>query len=188
MGWHHLEKPWLIRKIQNKVHCMRFQSNKGIRLWRNFSPYSKHQALINIGYYYKAICNIVWFYKEVLNSSNAYCWVQVTYEEIESLKENDVFELTPSPKGKKMVGSKWVYTIQKSPNGSEKHKASFVAWRFSQRKELDYQETFFPYCKHPLNMHLNANGSTILSDCPSDGCNNSLCICTIQLWNFYRTN
>ena len=94
MGWRHPGKHWLIRKIQNKVHCTRFQSNKGIRLWRNFSPYRKHQAWINIGYYYKAFCNIVWFYKEVLNSSNAHRWIQVMYEEIESLKENDVFELT----------------------------------------------------------------------------------------------
>ena len=35
------------------------------------------------------------------------------HEEMESLKENDVFELTPLPEGKKTVGSKWVYMIKK---------------------------------------------------------------------------
>ena len=63
-------------------------------------------------------------------------------EEMESLKENDVFELTPPPEGKKTIGSKWVYMIKKNPGGSERYKTRFVARGFSQTKGLDYQETF----------------------------------------------
>ena len=53
------------------------------------------------------------------------------HEKMESLKENYVFELKPLPEGKKIVGSKWVYTIKKNPEGSEKYEARFVARGFS---------------------------------------------------------
>ena len=66
------------------------------------------------------------------------------HEEMESLKENNAFELTP-PESKKTVGSKWVCTIKKNPDGSERYKVRFIAWGFSQTKRLDYQD-FPPYC------------------------------------------
>ena len=65
-------------------------------------------------------------------------------EEIKSLKENNVFELTLLPEGKKTIGSRWVYTIKQNPDGSERYKARFVARGFSQTKGLDYEETFSP--------------------------------------------
>ena len=63
------------------------------------------------------------------------------HEEMESRKENYIFELSPLPEGKKNVGSWWVYTIKKKSDGSERYKARFVARGFSQTKGLDYQET-----------------------------------------------
>ena len=100
------------------------------------------QALINIDYCYKATCNWPLSYKEALNSSKAHYWIKALNEEMESLKENDVFELTPLPEGKKTVASKWVYTIKKNPDGSEGYKATFAARGFNQTKGLDYPETF----------------------------------------------
>ena len=66
------------------------------------------------------------------------------HEEMESLKENDVFELTPLSESKKTIGSKWVYTIKKNPDGSERYKTRFIVRGFIQTKGLDYQETLFP--------------------------------------------
>ena len=66
------------------------------------------------------------------------------YEELESLKENNVFQLTNLPEGKKTVSSKWVYTTKENPDGSKRYKARFVARGFSQKNGIDYGETFSP--------------------------------------------
>ena len=63
-------------------------------------------ALINFDYCYKATCNIPRTYREAVDSSDAHCWVEAMHEELESLKENNVFELTNLPEDKKTVGSK----------------------------------------------------------------------------------
>ena len=58
------------------------------------------------------------------------------HEELESLKENNVFELTNLPEGKKTVGSKWVYTTKENPDGSKRYKARFFAREDSARKRV----------------------------------------------------
>ena len=64
------------------------------------------------------------------------------HEELESLKENNVLELTNLPEGKKTVSSKWVYTTKENSDVSTRYKARFVARGFSQKKGIDYEETF----------------------------------------------
>ena len=65
--------------------------------------------------------------------------------EIKSLKENDVWELAELPKGKKTVGSKWVYKVKTGADGSvERYKARLVAQGYTQKYGTDYNETFCP--------------------------------------------
>ena len=46
-------------------------------------------------------------------------------------------------KGKKVVGSKWIYRVKHATDGSvEKYKVRFMANRFSQKEGIDYEETF----------------------------------------------
>ena len=47
-------------------------------------------------------------------------------------------------KAKKTVGSKWVYTTKENPNGFKRYKARFISRGFSQKKGIDYGETFSP--------------------------------------------
>ena len=64
-------------------------------------------------------------------------------KEIESLRKNDVWELADLPKGRKVVGSKWVLKIKTDGEGSvERFKARLVAQGFSQKPGIDYDETF----------------------------------------------
>ena len=58
-------------------------------------------------------------------------------EEIQALQENEEFELTSLPEGRKSMGGRWVYALKQSPIGEEKRKARFVAKRYSQISEVD---------------------------------------------------
>ncbi|KAL6340383.1 hypothetical protein AAG906_006036 [Vitis piasezkii] len=61
--------------------------------------------------------------------------------EMRSLENNGTWQLVDSPRGKKPVDCKWLYTI----NGSTKrYKARLVAKSFTQAYGIDYQETFAP--------------------------------------------
>ena len=65
-------------------------------------------------------------------------------EEMNSLKENHTFSLTSLPEGKETVGGRWVYTIKERADGQKLYKARYVAKGYSQRKGVDYGETFAP--------------------------------------------
>ena len=72
-------------------------------------------------------------------------WMQAMETEIKSLKQNDVWELVQLPKGRKTVGSKWVYKVKTGVDGSvERYKARLVAQGFTQKYGTDYDETFCP--------------------------------------------
>ena len=54
-------------------------------------------------------------------------------EEYASIMKNDVWEVVPTPEGKKVVGSKWIYKVKHIADESvDKYKACFVAKGFSQ--------------------------------------------------------
>ncbi len=48
--------------------------------------------------------------------------------EMDSLKTNEVWDLTPLPANKKAIGSKWLYKVKTNSDGSVKrYKARLVA-------------------------------------------------------------
>jgi hypothetical protein len=72
-------------------------------------------------------------------------WREAMMEEYASIMKNDVWEVVPRTKGKKVVGSNWIYKVKHAGDGSvDKYKACFVAKGFSQREGVDYEETFRP--------------------------------------------
>lgn len=82
---------------------------------------------------------------EALSSSEKEEWKTAMNSEIESIKENNVWELVELPEGKRIVGSKWVFKRKIGANGVvERYKARLVAQGFSQRSGIDYDETFCP--------------------------------------------
>ena len=59
-------------------------------------------------------------------------WKDSMSDEYESIMKNDVWDIVPSPKGKSVVTSKWLYKIKHGPNGSiGKYKVRFVVRGFS---------------------------------------------------------
>ena len=59
-------------------------------------------------------------------------WLDAMVEEYDSIFRNNSWEIVPSPVGKSLVGSRWIYKVNQASDGSvEKYKARFVAWVFS---------------------------------------------------------
>jgi hypothetical protein len=57
--------------------------------------------------------------------------------------KNEVWEIVPRSKSKDVVSSKWLFKIKHTADGSiEKYKERFVAHGFSQKKGIEYEETF----------------------------------------------
>ena len=69
-------------------------------------------------------------------------------KEIQALENNHTWDVTALPLGKSPIGCKWVYKVKFNPDGSvERYKAKLVAKGYTQRKGLDFLETFSPVAK-----------------------------------------
>ena len=69
-------------------------------------------------------------------------------EEMYALQKNKTWELVQLPKGKKVVGCKWVFTVKQNPKGEvHRYKARLVPKGYSQTYGIDYDETFTPVVK-----------------------------------------
>jgi type II secretory pathway pseudopilin PulG len=72
-------------------------------------------------------------------------WKVAMKEEMDSLEEQETYVLTPLPKGKKLVGVKWVLVKKLKPDGTiAKFKGRLVAKGFSQREGIDFDATYAP--------------------------------------------
>ncbi|XP_015167399.1 uncharacterized protein [Solanum tuberosum] len=75
-------------------------------------------------------------------------WVKAMDLEIAALEANNTWSIVDLPLGKIPIECRWIYKINfLASEAVERFKARFVAKGFSQRKGLDYGETFSPVAK-----------------------------------------
>ena len=75
-------------------------------------------------------------------------WEKAVLDEYQSLIDNETWEVAKLPKGKNLVGSKWVFKVKENADGSiDRYKARLVAQGFSQKFGVDYEDTFAPVAK-----------------------------------------
>ena len=64
---------------------------------------------------------------------------------MESMYSNSVWSLVEAPKGVKSIGCKWIDKRKTRLDGKvETFKARLVAKGYTQKKRIDYEETFLP--------------------------------------------
>ena len=84
-------------------------------------------------------------YNEAMKSSNSDKWLEAMESEMKSLERNNVWELVPLPKERKLVDCRWVLGRKYNSDGKpDRYKARLVAKGFTQEYGLDYEETFAP--------------------------------------------
>jgi transposase InsO family protein len=75
-------------------------------------------------------------------------WCKAMEEEIQAIEKNKTWELMELPKGKNVIGLKWVFKTKFGPDGSvQKFKARLVAKGYAQEYGVDYEETFSPVAR-----------------------------------------
>ena len=84
-------------------------------------------------------------YKQAATGPDSKKWLEVMRSEMDSMFENQVWDLIDLPEGVKPIGSKWIFKIKTDKDGNVSvYKARLVAKGFRQIHGIDYDETFSP--------------------------------------------
>jgi hypothetical protein len=75
-------------------------------------------------------------------------WVNAMHEELDNFERNQVWELVEPAPNCKPIGTKWVWKNKEGENGEVvRNKPRLVAQGYSQKEEIDYEETFAPVAR-----------------------------------------
>ena len=69
-------------------------------------------------------------------------WKKVVFKEMKALEKNGTWELIDLPRGKTIVGCKWMFTVKYKFDGSLEQYKALVAKGFTQTYGINYLETF----------------------------------------------
>ena len=87
-------------------------------------------------------------FKRAVESAQAPQWREAMQKEMNSLNENQTWELVPIPRGRKILEPKWIFKIKQDSEGNENYKARLVIRGFKQDYGVDYFDTFATVCRY----------------------------------------
>ena len=84
-------------------------------------------------------------FHEAMNRDDSQSWYEAMKSEMQSMYDNQVWDLVDLPQGKKVIQNKWVFKRKIDMDGNmTTYKARLIAKWFSQVQGIDYDETFSP--------------------------------------------
>jgi hypothetical protein len=86
-------------------------------------------------------------YEEAMQVDTKKKWEQGMKEEMDSLENNQTWDLVQLPAGKRALQNKWVYNLKEEDGGEKRYKARLVVKGFAQKKGIDFDEIFSPVVK-----------------------------------------
>jgi hypothetical protein len=123
----------LMRSLKKK-----FQRYHKIKMYNNkinrYSPSLYYLLLIDSG---EPKC-----YEEEMQVDIKKKWEQGMKEEMDSLVNNQTWDLVQLPTGKRALQNKWVYKLKEEDGGKKWYKARLVVKGFAQKKGIDFDEIF----------------------------------------------
>ena len=83
-------------------------------------------------------------FSQAISCKESYLWYDAMKDKLDSMKNNEVWDLVELLKGVKATDCKRVFkTKRDSLTNIERYKDRFVAKRFTQKEGINYMETFF---------------------------------------------
>jgi hypothetical protein len=86
-------------------------------------------------------------YEEAMQVDTKKKWEQGMKEEMDSLENNQTWDLVQFPAGKRALQNKWVYKLKEEDGGEKRYKARLVVKGFAQTKGIYFDEIFSPIVK-----------------------------------------
>ncbi|CAA7035581.1 unnamed protein product [Microthlaspi erraticum] len=109
--------------------------------------------------------------QEALSCPNSNEWNDAVGEELESMKENHVWDLVDLPPERRAIGNKWIFKIKRNADGSiDRYKARLVAKCYTQQEGIDYEETFSPVVRFASIRLIIAIVAGLDLELPSEPC------------------
>jgi hypothetical protein len=93
----------------------------------------------------------------MLKDDNRDKWLEATKTELNSLLSMDTWDVVGRERNKPTITSKWLWKLKYLPNGQiDKYKTRMVARGYTQRKGINYNETFAPVVRFETLRYLLA--------------------------------
>lgn len=101
--------------------------------------------MLNVNYAYAMLMNFEEprTIREVINMPYLDSWLDTMKEKMKSLEKNETWDLVTLPKGRNLIGCKWVFKKNYSIDGNiNKYKERLVTKGYSKKKGIDHGEFF----------------------------------------------